>query len=69
MSKKPKPKSKPNINNPFVLIQVILIASIRLIGVVLGTILGILNLAVHKWVASLIIIAVVLITLYTLGVL
>lgn len=62
-------KKLPNINNPFVLIQVILLMIVRLITVVLGGILGIVTLAIHKWLASLIILAAVFITLYSMGVL
>lgn len=69
MSKKSNKQIKKSLNNPFVLLQVILLASIRLLAVILGTILSVLTLAVHKWVASLIILAIVFITLYTMGVL
>jgi len=68
MANKPKNKKQININNPFVLLQVILLTSIRLIGVIIGTILSLLSLAVHKWVATLLITAFVLVILYTLGV-
>jgi len=69
MANKPKVKKQLNINNPFVLLQFIVLATIRLIGIILGTILNILTVAVHKWVATLLIVAFVLVILYTMGVL
>ena len=69
MAKKPKKKQKVNINNPFVLLQVMLISLVRLVGIIIGNLLALLMLAIHKWVASLLILAALFITLYTLGVL
>lgn len=61
-------KKLPNLNNPFVLIQVIILSLIRLVAILFGGLLAIVTLAVHKWMTTLIILALVFITLFTFGV-
>lgn len=61
-------KKLPNLNNPFVLIQVIILSLIRLVAILFGGLLTILTLAVQKWMTTLIILALVFITLFTFGV-
>lgn len=63
-----KPGKTPNINNPFVLIQAILLGTIRLLAIILGWILSVATLAVKYWVWSLLITALVFVLLYTFGV-
>lgn len=63
-----KKTSSPNIDNPFVLLQAILLGTIRLIGIIMGWLLVVASLSVKHWFFSLMIAAVVLITLLTFGV-